>query len=129
MVEELKRELFRRGGTAGDCAAAVTSGLAPSDLVWVNGAVAGDDAKAFARQSMQKGNLVEYECCDARGAPQGRAVIRLKDWENYEDCLLRADHVIASDGYYQWYASHDLKRSGAVYHVCTEQRRKCKTWR
>eukprot|EP00438_Fugacium_kawagutii_P005232 Skav217100 [mRNA] locus=scaffold139:22442:23425:+ [translate_table: standard] len=126
MVEEVKRELFRKGGTAGDWAAAVTSGLAASDLVWVNAASAGDEALAFARQVMQQGNLVEYECCDSRGSPQGRAVIRLKDWADYGEGFLRADHIIASDGYYEWYATHDLQRSGAVYHVCGEARRKCK---
>eukprot|EP00438_Fugacium_kawagutii_P006300 Skav233308 [mRNA] locus=scaffold4193:88579:93795:+ [translate_table: standard] len=40
--------------------------------------------------------------------------------------MLKASHVIASDGYYDWYAKRDLKPSKCVYHICGEKRRQCK---
>eukprot|EP00438_Fugacium_kawagutii_P009584 Skav215542 [mRNA] locus=scaffold4176:54960:56247:- [translate_table: standard] len=51
MVEEVRKELLRKGGTSGDWAAAVTSGLATSDLVWVSGDASGPEAAEFARRT------------------------------------------------------------------------------
>ena len=38
---------------------------------------------------------------------------------------LNAEHVVASDGYYEWYAQHQLKAEKVVYHVCPTRRKKC----
>ena len=57
--------------------------------------------------------------------PQGRALLRLKGWEDEAEGLVQADHGECSDDYYQWYADHDLSQ-GAVYHLCTCEAKKCK---
>eukprot|EP00438_Fugacium_kawagutii_P004852 Skav221073 [mRNA] locus=scaffold3118:301772:302386:- [translate_table: standard] len=126
MTEALRRELLDKGGTSDDWDQAMTSGVAASDQVWVDAKVEKDEALKFAQRVMTQGMLIEHECYDVRGAPQGVAIIRLKDWVEYGSGLLAADHVIASDPYYQWYGLNDLRDGGGVFHVCTGSRRSCR---
>eukprot|EP00438_Fugacium_kawagutii_P020958 Skav211849 [mRNA] locus=scaffold305:925833:932175:+ [translate_table: standard] len=126
MTEALKQELLRKGGTLGDWAGALTRGFSTVDQQWHDAKEIGIESQESARRIMSKGSLVEYECYDQRGRGQGRAVIRLIEWADYGSAMLKADHVVASDSYYDWYARKDLKASKAVYHVCGDQRRKCK---
>eukprot|EP00438_Fugacium_kawagutii_P025912 Skav228849 [mRNA] locus=scaffold4472:6917:8557:+ [translate_table: standard] len=126
MTEDLKKELLAKGGTLSDWELALTSGIALSDQQWVDAKLEGQGAQDTVKRVMAKGNMVEYECYDNRGRPQGRAIIKLMDWAEYGSTMLRAEHVLASDGYYDWYGKNSLKEDKAVYHICGGPRRSCR---
>lgn len=125
-MEDLKQELLRKGGTLRDWGDALTSGIPSEDQQWVDSKEVGHESQEAARRIMGQGQLVEYECYDNRGSPQGRAVVRLRDWVEYSTAMFKADHILASDGYYDWYAKQSLKDDKGVYHICGERRRGCK---
>lgn len=126
MVEDLKQELFRKGGTLRDWGDALMGGILSEDQQWVSAIELGHEAQETARRIMGRGQLVEYECYDSRGGAQGRAVVKLKDWVEYASAMFQAEHLIASDGYYEWYAKQSLKDDKGVYHICGSRRRSCK---
>eukprot|EP00438_Fugacium_kawagutii_P012524 Skav208184 [mRNA] locus=scaffold2530:366794:368191:+ [translate_table: standard] len=125
MVEAIKKKLLDKGGTKEDWDYALTLGVSPSDQGWVDGKVMKDEALGFAQRVMEQGMMIEYECYDARGGPQGKAVLRLKDWLEYGSGLLKGEHQVASDPYYEWYGTQ-LQEDNAVYHVCSGSRRSCR---
>eukprot|EP00438_Fugacium_kawagutii_P004408 Skav228593 [mRNA] locus=scaffold1161:70199:75552:+ [translate_table: standard] len=126
MTEDLKKELLRKGGTLADWELALTGGIALSDQQWNDSKTLGQESQETARRIMAKGNLVEYECYDNRGGKQGKAVIRLEEWDDYGKAFLKASHILASDGYYDYYARDKLKDGKGVYHICGDRRRTCK---
>eukprot|EP00435_Cladocopium_sp_Y103_P069483 s617_g33.t1 len=83
------------------------------------------DLLGYARGVLNQGSLVEYECYDTRQRPQGKAVIRLIDWDDYSAGTLKATHICASDEYYEWYATRDIADGKAVYHICQSKRADC----
>eukprot|EP00438_Fugacium_kawagutii_P005652 Skav226154 [mRNA] locus=scaffold3275:7240:8613:+ [translate_table: standard] len=126
MTEALKQELLRKGGTLGDWGMALTRGLSTLDQQWHDSKEIGTESAEEARRVMTQGSLAEYECYDAGGRAQGRAVIRLQEWADYGGAMVKADHVLASDGYYDWYARQNLKADKSVYHFCGGKRKDCK---
>ena len=98
-----------------------------ADSTWVTGEELGEEALKIAQDSMEQDRIIEYSCYDDQGNPQGRAVLKLMDWEDKDEGLLVAGHGECSDEYYQWYAQHQLtKGEGAIYHICRSSARKCK---
>ena len=95
-----------------------------SDTGWVDAADVGSEALVIAKETMEAGRYLEYCCYESTGAPQGRAVLKLLDWE--DDGVLVAEHCECSDPYYQWYADHDIKERGAVYHICQGKHSTCR---
>ena len=126
-MEAAKKELLAKGGNLGDWTGLITNGLQAEDLEWIDGSKDGAEALEHARRVMSRGAIVEYECYDSRGRPQGRAIMRLEDWEDYAAGSLKGVHLSASDPYYEWYATHDLKDGRAVYHLCSSKRSQCVT--
>ena len=51
-------------------------------------------------------------------------MLKLQSWE--EEGVLTGSHGECSDPYYQWYADHDIRDRGAVYHVCTGKHSTCR---
>eukprot|EP00435_Cladocopium_sp_Y103_P061594 s1327_g23.t1 len=49
----------------------------------------------------------------------------LRDWEDYVKGILAADHLKASDPYYDWYGNEKLKNGGGVYHLCGSRLQDC----
>ena len=96
-----------------------------SDASWVTAADLGPEALRIAVETMESGRYVEYACYDDRGNPQGRAIIKLRSWEDQVQGLLTAEHGEASDEYYQWYADNTLA-AGAVYHICSGEQKRCR---
>eukprot|EP00438_Fugacium_kawagutii_P002160 Skav219901 [mRNA] locus=scaffold841:268590:273317:+ [translate_table: standard] len=125
-INDIKQRLLSVGGTAADWNMMLSSGLGLSDLFWNNGEKEKDKSQDLARDMMVKGNFVEYQCYQSNGALQGKAIIQLKAWENFDEGILTADHVVASDPYYEWYGSHDLSGGQAVYHVCRSKHTQCR---
>eukprot|EP00435_Cladocopium_sp_Y103_P007424 s3249_g2.t1 len=95
-----------------------------TDAGWVDASDLGAEAQVIAKESLEAGRYLEYCCYETTGAAQGRAVIKLRSWE--ADDLATADHGECSDPYYQWYADHDLKERGAVYHFCQSKHSTCR---
>ena len=116
-MEAIKEKLLEKGGTAGDWGSLITNGLQGGRL--------GGDVLAQARAVMSRDAILEYDCVDDRGRDQGQAWVRLLDWEDFSRGLLRAEHLVASDGYYEWYGSHELAGGKGVYHICSNPRGQC----
>ena len=126
-MEALKAYGQQLGLSPDEAEAALRMHRPAADGSLVVAADVGKDALAIAHEVMEQDRVLEYSCYDNAGAPQGKAVIRLKDWEDKEEGVVIADHGECSDEYYQWYANHDLTRGdGAVFHVCTTSHQRCK---
>eukprot|EP00435_Cladocopium_sp_Y103_P063028 s18_g24.t1 len=124
-LEALRRELLAKGGLGSDWHKAVTRGLSAEDVAWNDGEAQGEAVLDIARACMTKDALVEYECYNDQRRPQGRAVMVLRDWEGYAEGILVADHLKASDPYYEWYGNAKLKNGGGVYHLCGSKLKDC----
>ena len=120
-----RKKLLEKGGTAGDWGSLITNGLQAEDQLWTEGGRLGGDVLAQARAVMSRDAILEYDCVDDRGRDQGQALVRLLDWEDFSRGLLRAEHLVASDGYYEWYGSHELAGGKGVYHICSNPRGQC----
>lgn len=125
-MEEEKKRLLSKGGLLDDWNGMLTRGLPPEELSWRDGRDYGEAILEVARSSLVKGGLFEYECYDDRKKPQGRALLMLKDWDNFPEGRLEGAHLVASDPYYEWYAQHHLKENRCVYHLCSDEVGKCK---
>eukprot|EP00435_Cladocopium_sp_Y103_P034714 s218_g9.t1 len=124
-MDRIKAKLLDKGGTLGDWSGLITNGLQAEDQVWVEGKNFRGNVLEHAQSIMTKDAIAEYECVDNAGRDQGRAVIRLLDWEDVGRGLLKAEHLVASDGYYEWYGAHELKDGKGVYHICSDGRGEC----
>lgn len=100
------------------------SGLLPHQRIWVN-AKDHDDILSYAESILGKGYVMEYECHDWNGRAQGKACLRVEDWSDAGRGFLVGDHLIASDGYYEWYGQHYLTDGKGLYHLCGGGRSKC----
>ena len=124
-LASLKDELIKKGGTSEDWNMALHHGLEAGDLEWVDTVKGPLNAESYAEDFMASGSYLEYDCYDDRGRDQGRAVLKILGWDAGMPYTLNAEHVVASDGYYEWYAQHNLKSDKVVYHVCPTRRKKC----
>ena len=124
-MEALKSQLLAKGGTLSDWGGLITNGLQAEDQLWVESKNWRGSIMEYARRVMSKDAILEYECYDSRGRPQGNAVVRLLDWEDFSRGILRAQHLAASDQYYQWYAEQELTDEKGIYHVCQSARKDC----
>eukprot|EP00435_Cladocopium_sp_Y103_P035992 s493_g9.t1 len=124
-LRAVSEELLAKGGLGTDWRKAVTRGLSAEDVGWNDGEAQGDAVLDLARTTLSKDALVEYECYNDQKRPQGRALIVLRDWEDYSAGILAADHLKASDPYYEWYGSTKLKNGGGVYHLCGSKLKDC----
>ena len=48
--------------------------------------------------------------------------MRLRGWADFGRGILQADHLAASDKYYQWHAAQELEGDKGLYHVCQTAR-------
>ena len=94
-------------------------------MTWVDGKEH-DDILAYAESVLGKGCVMEYECYDWNGRAQGKACLRVEDWSDAGRGFLVGDHLIASDGCYEWYGQQYLKDGKGLYHLCSGDRTKCK---
>lgn len=96
-------------------------GLLPNHMIWVN-ASSHDDVWSYAKSVLSKGCLMEHEYYDWNSRPQGR----VEDWGDLGHGHLIGGHLVASDGYYEWHGKQYLKESKSLYHLCRDDRKKCK---
>ena len=124
-MENQKLRFFKKGGTLEDWNEVLQSGLLPHQMSWVD-AKEHDDILSYAESVLGKGMVMEYECHDWNGRAQGKACLRVEDWSEVGRGFLVGDHLVASDGYYEWYGQHYLMRGKGLYHLCSCDRKKCK---
>ena len=53
--------------------------------------------------------------------------MRVEDWDDLGRGYLIGGHLVASDGYYEWYGQQYLKQDKCLYHLCRDDRKKCQT--
>ena len=124
-MQAIRQQLLDKGGTLGDWGGLITNWLQPDDQLWTEGKAFPGDVLGQARAIMSMGAILEYECVDNRGREQGLALVRLLDWEDHAQGILKAEHLVASDGYYEWYATQELKEGKGLYHICGSGRGQC----
>eukprot|EP00438_Fugacium_kawagutii_P011318 Skav205073 [mRNA] locus=scaffold142:449288:454273:- [translate_table: standard] len=124
-LEDLRQRLLGKGGANADWDTALSGGLSNYDQLWVDGATFKDDVWHHAAGVMSRGAHVEYKGYDNRGRSQGLVVIKLVDWINLGSGFLRAEHQVASDEYYEYYATRSLQSDKCAYHLCKKTRRQC----
>lgn len=123
--EELKAELFSKGGQKEDWDQLLGGGLSYEDLVPYVAGESRESPLARANQVMGAGRMIEYDCYDGRWRGQGKAVVELVSYEDESAGTLKAIHLAASDGYYSYYAEEKLAVDNVVYHLCTGEAKKC----
>ena len=126
---EVMQQLLDRGAELGldrrSIDEALRLGRPLSQVSWVASADLGKVAQATARETMEDGRYVEYECYDASWASQGRAAILLQKWEDESRCLFLGIHGASSDGYYEHYVK-EKGEGNFLFHVCDCEARRCK---
>ena len=90
-MEAIRQQLLNKGGTLADWGRIITNGLQAEDQQWVDAKAHPGDVLAHARAVMSKDGIMEYECMDDRGRAQGTALVRLLDWEDHAQGILRAE--------------------------------------
>ena len=95
----------------------------PLESVWIENAL----NLNLCFQLMEAGRLMEYDCYDDHGDPQGTAYMELVSWEDKTEGLFVAKHMGATDGYYAWYGENELKEGACLYHMCLGRAPRCKT--
>ena len=108
-----------------DVSSCLRLGRALSECNWCIAADVGARAQEVARDVFESGRLIEYHCYDDHGNNQGRGVLKLLNWEDASEGLFQAEHGLASDQYYDWYAQHELSK-GSLYHVCQGSAKSCR---
>ena len=96
-----------------------------SDSNWVQAVDAKKGSREMATELFKVGAHLEHQCYDSQWKDQGRCCAQLIDWEDAENGLFQAAHVLASDGYYEHYAQHDLAK-GCVFHICIGPASQCR---
>lgn len=124
-MEALKLELFGKGGIEEDWNAILSENVPYSSLT-PHTEDSKEDPMAKAKAVMGVGKLMEYDCVDSHWRPQGKAVVELVEFEDESKGLVRAIHLLASDGYYQHYAEERLGVDACVYHLCRGKNKSCK---
>eukprot|EP00435_Cladocopium_sp_Y103_P033465 s3590_g8.t1 len=124
-MEGTRKKLVVKGGTAGDWGHLVHSGLQTGAQLWVEAGTCGVEALDQARIWLSKVAMLEYKGVDGRERPQGKALLRLVDWEDFSRGILMAVPLVASDGYYEWYATYELADGRSPYHDCFLEKGQC----
>ena len=76
-----------------------------SDTNWCLAEDGKGKSLSMALEGFETGKYVEYQCYDNTWQPQGRAALQLLAWEDESEALFTADHILASDEYYDYYGS------------------------
>ena len=123
----LEQEFLSAGGTKDRFKQEAHGELGVTDLGRQDGDVHPGEARNRALQSVRPGMIIEYDCYNESGRPQGQALARFERWEFQDQLQFRATHLAASDEYYEWWAGKNLDPLGVVYHFCEAKRARCRT--
>ena len=113
------------GLSAMEVADALRLGRPLSDSNWCQAADGGERSLQVAQEMFETERYIEYQCYDGQWRDQGKATVKLVTWENKDEGYFVAEHILASDEYYEYYGSHDLAK-GSLYHLCQGRASSCK---
>eukprot|EP00435_Cladocopium_sp_Y103_P052810 s1149_g16.t1 len=125
-VRRLQQTFVAAGGSTEAFEACGRGYIGLADTALQDGAFRPAEAKEMAEQKLRPGSLLKYHCYDNRGRAQGLAVVAFDQWTSAVDLKFRAKHLAASDGYYEYWATHTVDPSRIAYHICLSFRAKCK---
>ena len=125
-VRQLRLEFLEAGGTAEAFEACGRGYLSLADSGWQDGSLRPAECKAMAEQKTRPGVLIEYHCYDSRGRDQGVSLLAFESWTSMGALQFKAKHLVASDGYYEYWATHLMKDSKVIYHFCMATRARCR---
>lgn len=97
-----------------------------SELSWTDAWDVRELSLKTAKELMQTGRYIEYECHDNAGQSQGRGAIKLGVWEDFEHGIFTGEHGPSSDGYYEWFVSHEMGKDNGAYHICSGPASRCR---
>eukprot|EP00438_Fugacium_kawagutii_P010981 Skav206612 [mRNA] locus=scaffold1562:77884:84170:+ [translate_table: standard] len=125
-VQTLRANFIAAGGSESEFDRLGHGGLGLGDEAFHDGGVQAAEARRVAVDLLSEGTLLEYHCYNDQGRSQGMAVIRFKRWLSMQELKFAGDHLVASDGYYEWWAQRHLSSDRTEYHFCETARNKCK---
>eukprot|EP00438_Fugacium_kawagutii_P019945 Skav209628 [mRNA] locus=scaffold4224:30594:35975:+ [translate_table: standard] len=125
-VQALKANFLAAGGSEAEFDDLGRGGLGLGDEAFRDGGIQAADARRVAVDLLREGTLVEYHCYNDQGRSQGLAVVKFQKWLSLQELKFAGDHMVASDGYYEWWAQRNLARDRTEYHFCETARNKCK---
>ena len=124
-VEGLKASFLASGGSAEVFEELGRGRLGLADGQWQDGCLKPREARDLALRCLVPDSLIEIQCYNSRGRSQGEEVLVFEKWVSKGDLSFRASHLVASNDYYEWWASHEANYGRTVFHVCESARHKC----
>ena len=124
-VRRLKERFLQAGGAAGVFEEAGRGYLTLGDSQHQDGVARPREARGVAERCLAPGRLLEIQCYDERGRPQGEAVLKFVRWESKVGLAFRAEYLSASNGYYAWWCENEADHQKLLYHFCLNARSRC----
>ncbi len=111
-IKRLKEKFLQAGGSPADFESLGRGHLELGDTELQDGSTRPIEARAIATKCLQQGALVQMSCYD------GESVIIFEHWLDKSELVFRGQHLVASDEYYEWWATHDADFSRIGFHIC-----------
>ena len=122
-------ELLSYGKSLGlnpvDISQALKLGRPLSESNWCLAADGSGQSREMAREVFEAGRYVEFQCYDHQFKEQGKALVKLLSWEDADGGWFNAEHISASDPYYEYYAQKEATK-GMIFHLCEGKANVCK---
>ena len=106
-VADLKNQFLTSGGSEAAFEEIGRGKLGLVDGQPQDGCLRPRDAREQALRSFVPGALIEIQCYNSRGRSQGEEILVFEKWISKSDLTFRASHLVASNDYYEWWASHE----------------------
>ena len=124
-VASLKASFLANGGSAEAFENLGRGQLGLGDGQLQDGCLKPREARDLAQRCFLPDSLVEIHCYNSRGRSQGEEVLVFEKWLSKTNLSFRASHLVASNDYYEWWASHEANFGRTVFHVCESARHRC----
>ena len=124
-VAELKARFVANGGDEKAFEEIGRGHLGLADSQAQDGSYRPREARDTALRCFKADALIEVQCYNDRGRNQGEEVLVFEKWISRADLTFRASHLVASNEYYEWWATHEANYGRTVFHVCESARHRC----
>ncbi len=124
-VADLKNRFLTSGGSEAAFEEIGRGKLGLVDGQPQDGCLRPRDAREQALRSFVPGALIEIQCYNSRGRSQGEEILLFEKWISKSDLTFRASHLVASNDYYEWWASHEANYNRTIFHVWQVARNRC----
>lgn len=124
-VADLKARFVANGGDEKAFEELGRGHLGLADSQAQDGSYRPREARDTALRCFKADALIEVQCYNDRGRNQGEEVLVFEKWISRADLTFRASHLVASNEYYEWWATHEANYGRTVFHVCESARHRC----